>query len=230
MADLARPTITLSYAQTLDGRLATVEGVSQWIGGGESVAYAHALRAQHDAILVGVGTVCADNPRLTVRHVAGRNPLRVVVDSTLRIPLSAAMFSEPGETLIATTGRANLIRLEALLNRGATVLEMPTTEDGRVDLHALLTALAGRWINSVMVEGGATIITALLRAQLADRMAVCIAPRIMGTGLAAVGDLGTRVLANMPTLRDVAIHQYGVDLIVDGRVVYPQRELGGTRV
>ena len=219
---MERPSVTLCYTQTLDGRLATAAGLSQWIGGGESLRFAHALRAQHDAILAGVGTVCADNPRLTVRHVAGRDPLRVVVDSALRTPLTAAVLAggAAAGTLLAVTERAAPDRRAAAQALGATVLALPSSADGRVDLAALLAALWRRGVGALMVEGGAAIITSLLRGRLVDRMAVCVAPRVMGAGIEAVGDLGIRRLAEMPALVDVQLHQFGADVVFDGRVAY----------
>lgn len=221
-----RPTVTLCYTQTLDGRLATATGASQWIGAGESVRYAHALRAEHDAIMVGVGTVLKDNPRLTVRHVSGRDPLRVVVDSMLRTPLSAAVLANGAAsgTLLATTERAEAERVDAALELGAAVLRLPSDGGGRVNLAALLCALGERGVGSVMVEGGAALVTALLRSRLADRAAVCVAPWLMGAGIEAVGDLGVRELSRMIGLADVTLHRYGPDVIFDGRIVYPGRE------
>src|SRR5215203_2562458 len=143
---IPRPVVSLSYAQTLDGRLATSTGSSQWISAPESLRFSHELRAKHDAIMVGVGTVCKDDPRLTVRLVAGQNPLRVVVDSTLRTPLTAAVLTEgaaPG-TLLAVTDRAPAAKREEVRALGATVLCLPTSAEGRVDLLALLAALHQR--------------------------------------------------------------------------------------
>ena len=222
-ANPARPAVTVSYAQTLDGRLATRTGSSQWISGPESLRFAHQLRAGHDAILVGAGTVCRDNPRLTVRLAPGRDPLRVVVDSTLRIPLDAAVLAggAASGTLLAVTERAAAERRAAARALGATVLPLPSA-DGRVDLHALLAALAARGIGSVMVEGGATLITALLRERLVDRLAVCIAPKVLGAGIEAIGDLGIAELDRALLLRDVSVTPYGADLVLDGRVTYPE--------
>jgi diaminohydroxyphosphoribosylaminopyrimidine deaminase / 5-amino-6-(5-phosphoribosylamino)uracil reductase len=220
---VSRPTVTLSYAQTLDGRLATSTGSSQWISSPESLRFSHELRAEHDAIMVGVGTACKDDPRLTVRLVVGRNPLRVVVDSTLRTPLTAAVLKEgaaPG-TVLAVTDRAPAAKRDEVRALGATVLCLPTNAEGRVDLVALLAALYQRGVGSVLVEGGAGMITALLQARLVDRLVVCLAPKILGAGIEAVGDLGIRELARALILTDTSVTHYGVDLVLDSRVGYP---------
>jgi diaminohydroxyphosphoribosylaminopyrimidine deaminase / 5-amino-6-(5-phosphoribosylamino)uracil reductase len=213
------PLVTLGYAQTLDGRLATSTGSSKWISAPESLRFCHELRAKHDAIMVGAGTVCKDDPRLTVRLVAGQNPLRVVVDSTLRAPLAAAVLTEeaaPG-TVLAVTDRAPAAKREKVRALGATVLCLPADGGGRVDLVALLAALHERGIGSVLVEGGAGLITALLR----DRLAVCVAPKILGAGIEAVGDLGIRELTRSLIVTDTLVTPYGVDMILEGRVEYP---------
>ncbi len=219
----ARPFVTITYAQTLDGRLATRSGSSQWIGGPESLRFAHAQRAAHQAIMVGVGTVLADDPRLTVRLVPGSDPLRVIVDSQLRTPPGAAVLRDGAArgTLIACAAGADPARREALAALGAELLPLPPGPDGGLDLAALLAILAERGLASLMVEGGARLITGLLRARLADRLAVCVAPKILGEGLSAVGDLGLERLADAYTLRDVSVTPYGVDWVIDGRLVYP---------
>ena len=218
-----RPAVTVSYAQTLDGRLATVNGSSQWISSPESLRFAHALRAKHDAIMVGAGTACKDDPRLTVRLVPGKDPLRVVVDSTLRTPLSAAVLANGAAagTFLAVTERAPADRCAEACSLGATVLRLPTNNEGRVDLHALLSELHARGVDSVLVEGGAALITSLLCNRLVDRVAVCIAPKILGSGIEAVGDLGICDLADSLTLADTSVIPYGVDIILDSRVEYP---------
>jgi len=134
--------ITVHYAQSLDGRLATRSGDSQWIGGPESLKLAHQLRAEHAAVLVGVGTVLADNPRLTVRLVEGPSPCRVVVDSTLRLPLDAHLLNDgAAPTVVATTERALPDRIAAIEASGARVLLVPADPFGRVNLTALLEQL-----------------------------------------------------------------------------------------
>ena len=220
---VSRPVVTLSYAQTLDGRLATSTGTSQWISSPRSLRFSHELRAEHEAIMVGAGTVCMDDPRLTVRLATGPNPQRVVVDSTLRTPLTAAVLADgaaPG-TVFAVTDRAPTARLDRVRALGATVLCLPTNARGRVDLISLLTELHQRGVGSVLVEGGARMITALLRAGLVDRLAVCVAPKILGAGIEAVGDLGVRELARTLIVTDTSVTPYGQDLVLEGRVEYP---------
>ena len=224
-ATATRPTVTVSYAQTLDGRLATSTGSSRWISGPESLRFTHELRAGHDAIMVGVGTVCQDNPRLTVRLAPGRDPLRVIVDSTLRTPLDAAVLAAgaaPG-TVLAVTDQAAAARRAAIAALGATVLILPADAAGRVDLGALLAALGARAASVPSWSRAAPrLITACLRARLADRLAVTIAPKILGRGVEAVGDLGIADLGRALTLADVRLTPYGADWVLDGRVVYPE--------
>jgi 5-amino-6-(5-phosphoribosylamino)uracil reductase/diaminohydroxyphosphoribosylaminopyrimidine deaminase/5-amino-6-(5-phosphoribosylamino)uracil reductase len=225
----ARSLVTVAYAQTLDGRLATRTGSSQWISSPESLRLAHELRAGHDAILVGVGTILRDNPRLTVRLANGRDPLRIVVDSALRTPLDGAVLADgaaPG-TLLAATPSAAAERVAALEALGATVLRVPPDASGRVELAALMAALADRGVRSVLVEGGARIITSVLRARLVDRLVVTVAPLVLGAGIAAVGDLGIADLARALRLQDVQVRAYGPDMVFDGRVMYPEEADGG---
>ena len=226
-----RPTVTVSYAQTLDGRLATASGDSQWISCPDSLRFAHELRASHDAVIVGAGTTFKDDPRLTVRHVPGENPLRIIADSTLRTSLTAAVFAGGAakRTVLAVTDRAPEGRCEEVQALGASVLRLPKNTEGRVDLTALLWALGGMGVASAVVEGGAELITGFLRARLVDRLAVCIAPKVLGRGIEAVGDLGVRELSESLSLTDTSVIPYGVDLILDSRVEYPNGSSGNQR-
>src|SRR3989440_4496813 len=150
-----RPLVTVHYAQTLDGRIASRTGDSQWVSGEGSLRLAHELRAAHDAVLVGIGTVLADDPKLTVRLVPGRCPVRVVVDSRLRIPLDAKVFeTSAARTIVATTPVASEQRAEAIRARGAKVLRVKADADGHVDLGDLLARLRADGIRTVLIEGG----------------------------------------------------------------------------
>ena len=205
---------------SLDGRIATQTGDSQWISGSESLTLAHRLRCEHQAILVGIQTVLADNPRLTVRHVDGHDPLRVIVDSRLQIQDGVNVLANgaAANTLIATTAAAAPPRVAELRGLGADVLLLPAEDGtGRVDLEALLAELGRRSLESVLVEGGAGIITSLLAAHLVDRLVVAIAPKIIGQGIEAIGDLGIRRLGDALTFTSVETYHLGPDIIVDGR-------------
>ncbi len=217
------PLVTVKYAQTLDGRIATADGASRWISSAESLKLAHRLRARHDAILVGVGTVLADDPELTVRLVKGRNPLRVVLDSKLRTPLEATVLThqEAARTLLATTPAAEEEKLAALREMGIEVAMVPASTPGNVDLPALLKLLGQRDITSVLVEGGSAVITSFLRAGLADRIIAIIAPKIMGRGTDAVGELNIQEVAQAIPLTFEKVYRSGDDVVVEGRIKPP---------
>ena len=209
---MPRPFVTLSYAQSLDGSLAAVPGQPLALSGPESMTYTHQLRAAHDAILVGIGTVLADDPRLTVRLAPGPQPQPVVLDSRLRFPLDASLLRHPRPPWIAATGRADPARQAALEAAGAQVVRLPTDDAGRVHLPALLDTLRDAGIKTLMVEGGSAVITSFLSARLADRLALTLAPRMLG-GLRAVAapcDL---------RLQNVTYRTLGIDLIVEADVV-----------
>lgn len=219
-----RPNVTLHYAQTLDGRIATRTGHARWISCDATLRLAHELRAQHDAVLVGIGTVLADDPRLTVRLVPGASPTRVILDSTLRVPLTAHILTgNDAPTLLATTRAAGAARRALIEDTGAEVAIVESDGDS-VSLTALLTILRDRGVGSVLVEGGAAVITSFLRQGLVDRLVVCVAPKIAGAGIEAVGDLGIRQMGDALRLRDPHIEQVGDDLIFDGTVASPVRD------
>jgi diaminohydroxyphosphoribosylaminopyrimidine deaminase / 5-amino-6-(5-phosphoribosylamino)uracil reductase len=222
-----RPRVTVHYAQTLDGRIATRSGHAQSISCDASFRLQHRLRATHDAVLVGVGTALADDPRLTVRLVEGRSPLRVVVDSTLRIPLGSKLLTDgAAPTLIATTARARPETVAAVTALGAEVVTLPCDVCGRVDLKALFDHLAGRGVESLMIEGGGDVITSVLRERLVDRLVVAIAPKLIGRGVDAVHDLDIRRMGDALTFADARFEPLGQDVIFEGTVVYRAAEPG----
>jgi diaminohydroxyphosphoribosylaminopyrimidine deaminase/5-amino-6-(5-phosphoribosylamino)uracil reductase len=217
------PFVTLKFAQTLDGRIATTTGSSQWISSEPSLKVAHKLRSIHDAILVGIGTVLADNPRLTVRLVRGRSPTRVIVDSKLRTPLDSKVLQEQNlaPTIIATTPRPNEEKKVLLEKKGIEIVEVSKDEKGQVDLNDLLLKLGKRGITSVLVEGGSGIITSLLLKRLADKIVVAIAPKILGKGIEAVGALGILEIQKSLNLSFVKAYKRGSDLIIKGNLSKP---------
>jgi riboflavin-specific deaminase-like protein len=217
---MALPLVTLKFAQSLDGRIATATGDSQWISSERSLRFAHELRRDHDAILVGIGTVLADDPELTVRLVTGRDPLRVILDSRLRIPLTARVFANAATShpLIATTETADMIKAREIENLGAEVVRFAGPPDQGVNIKGLLEELGTRGIGSVLVEGGRGVITSMLAARVVDRLVVVIAPKIIGKGTESIGDLGITSLNEAITFSSVRTSKLGPDIVYDGRL------------
>ncbi|MFC1965125.1 bifunctional diaminohydroxyphosphoribosylaminopyrimidine deaminase/5-amino-6-(5-phosphoribosylamino)uracil reductase RibD [Chloroflexota bacterium] len=214
------PLVTVKFAQTLDGRIATATGDSQWISSAESQRLAHKLRATNDAIMVGIGTILADDPQLTVRLVKGRNPSRIILDSRSRIPLDSKIVRSQGAapTIIATTSRADKEKLSRLREMGIEVLVTREDEAGEIDLCHLFRTLGQRGISSVLVEGGAGVITSLLRRNLADKLVIIIAPKIMGKGTEAVGELNITDVNQALKLTFRKTYRMGEDLIIEARL------------
>jgi len=210
---LQRPAVTLSYAQSLDGCITQRRGQPMALSGEQSWVFTHRLRAAHDAILVGIGTVLADDPRLNVRLVEGQNPRPIVLDSRLRMPLEARLLSDPQRALwIATIAGAGSQKRAALQTAGAKLLDISPGPDGRVELVELLSCLAALNIRSLMVEGGADVITSFLSQKLVDRIALTIAPVFTG-GLHAVEHLPKGMT---PRLQGVQYQRSGEDVLVLG--------------
>ncbi|MBP6017025.1 MAG: GTP cyclohydrolase II [Candidatus Promineofilum sp.] len=212
-----RPFVTLSYAQSLDGSIAARRGEQTIISGPEAGRLTHRLRAHHDAILVGIGTVIADDPQLTVRLVRGPDPQPIVVDTRLRFPTWAKLLRGERRPWIATTEAADPARQAALEAAGARVVRLPSGPNGLVSLPALLDFLHGRHIRSLMVEGGATVISNFLAAHLADRLVLTIAPMMLG-GLNAVADLGRLNGQAMPRLARPHYQALGKDVVMFGEL------------
>lgn len=212
------PYVTLKFAQTLDGRIATASGDSCWISSSSSLRFAHRLRAIHDAILVGAGTVRMDNPKLTCRLVKGRDPLRIVLDSRLALPLDREIFSDGGKTIAVCTSLAPSEKKKLLEGRGVDILESESDPRGHVSLSKLLENLGKRGISSVLVEGGAAIATAFLRENLVDQLLVVVAPKIIGTGTNAISGLGIEKMADARNFSFHKVSRRGDDLLLDIRL------------
>ena len=228
-----RPFVTAKFAMSLDGKIATRTGSSQWITGEEARAYAHRLRAASDAVMVGINTVLADDPRLTARDGSGtaldRQPLRVVVDSRGRMPAAARMLGEPGATLVVTASAETRVTLTPALSHqgrgsgtppppcGVETAVLPGV-DGMVDLEGLMSHLGEREVASVVVEGGGTLLGSLFDGGLVDKVCAFVAPVIVGGAGAPspVAGEGVEVIGDALRLRDVEVLRLGEDVAVVG--------------
>ncbi len=222
------PWVTLKWAQSLDGRIATRQGDSRWISSEQSRRMAHALRSEHDAVLVGASTVRTDDPSLTVRHIKGRNPLRVILASELNIPLDARVLDKsPGEKpcWVACSEPLDQQRAAALEKRGVRLLVCPRGSQGGVELSYLLKEMAREGISSVLVEGGARTITSFLRAGLVQRVVCFVAPMLLGEGIGVVGDLGLKKVSQAIPLLGWKLRRLGRDLVVDVTVPLGKTQL-----
>jgi riboflavin-specific deaminase-like protein len=167
--------------------------------------------------MVGIGTVLADDPLLTVRLVKGRNPLRICLDSHLRIPLNSQVLSDDGKTLIAIIDAHDIKKVEAIQRQGKEVLMVQEGANGRVELRSLMKVLAERGISSILVEGGTEVITALLKEGLANRMVVITAPLILGKGVEGIGDLGIIDVGRAIRPSSRKVKRIGEDIVFDLR-------------
>lgn len=224
-----RPFVRLKMAMSLDGRTAMRSGESQWITGPQARREVQRLRARASAILTGVESIIFDNARLTVRAeqlalpdgetIAARQPLRVVVDSRLRLPLAAACLREPGRTLVATLAEHDPERRERLEEAGAEVVTMPAGADGRVELDTLLQHLAEtEQANEVLLETGATLAGAMLEANLIDEMQLFVAPTLLGGEARPLFALpGLSLMAQQKGLEILDIRAVGQDWRITAR-------------
>ncbi len=213
----SRPFVTLAYAQSLDGSIAGEGNRPLSLSSPGSLQLTHELRASHDAILVGIGTVLADNPRLNVRLANGDDPRPIVVDSRLRTPREAHLLENGRGVWLATTDAAPSSIEAELQSRGALVLRMPALENGWVDLESLLERVSRRGVRHLLVEGGARILTSFLVSGLVDYLVLTISPRFVG----GVRPLESRELAAFPNLVSWRSERVGEDLVVAGGLVSP---------
>ena len=215
---LARPFVALKLATSLDGRIATASGESRWITGPPARAFAHALRAGFDAVMVGTGTIIADNPQLTCRlpGLARRSPVRVILDRRLRVPATARVFEDARHTptWVVTLRSAQAARRSSLLAAGASLIEVGSDAEGRIDLAATLAALGKRGLTRLLVEGGARLAAALLRGGLVDRLLWLHAPLLIGgDGVPAIDDLALTALAAAPMFERISTEMIGEDVL-----------------
>lgn len=212
------PFVTLKAALTLDGRIATASGDSRWISSEPSRRLVHRLRAKSDAVLVGIGTVKKDNPLLTVRMVRGRDPLRVVVDPDLEMPPDSRMLSEgTGTVVIGAAHDADKKRAEALAVRGAHIVYVGRSQDGRLDLEGLLAELGRRNVMRLLVEGGANIFTYFITRAIFDKIMLFYAPKILtgADGLGLTVGRGPARIAEAVAVSSMSVRRIGNDFMVE---------------
>ncbi|KAB2954465.1 bifunctional diaminohydroxyphosphoribosylaminopyrimidine deaminase/5-amino-6-(5-phosphoribosylamino)uracil reductase RibD [Heliorestis acidaminivorans] len=222
-----RPHVLAKWAMTVDGKIATLSGDSRWISCPTSRQLVHQWRQDKDAILVGIGTVLADDPQLTTRladfdptfdQSEQRHPLRVILDSKGRTPLTAKVLKAEGKTLIAVTEQAPLEKVKALEAIGATVWLCPQNEKGRIDLPSLMARLGQAGITSLLVEGGSSVHGAFLEDKLVDQIAVFIAPKLVGgaTAPSPVGGGGVELMSQAWLVKRWRGQPSGEDYLLEG--------------
>jgi diaminohydroxyphosphoribosylaminopyrimidine deaminase/5-amino-6-(5-phosphoribosylamino)uracil reductase len=212
-----RPAVTVKIAASVDGRVAAADGSSRWVPGPTARRDAHRLRARADAVMVGVGTVLTDDPALTcrLRGFRGRQPLRVVLDSSARTPVRAIVLDGSAPSLVATTAKAPDEAVEALRAAGAEVARFPA-RDGRVDLAAVLAELGRRELTELLVEGGPTVVGELVDRRLVDRYVFYVAPKLLGqVGLSAVAGVIAPNIADARELTFTSVQRVGADVKIE---------------
>jgi len=209
---MVRPYVVLNAAMTLDGKIATVAG-DRRISCDADLDRTHKLRAGVDAVMIGVGTVLADDPSLTVRRTRGKNPIKIVIDSEAKTPLSARVLRGPAKTIVATTTRAPKKKIEKLRSGGTKLI---TCGSKKVDLKELLKKLGARGVRKLLLEGGSTLNWGMLEQELVDEVRVAISPRIVGGEAARtlVGGAGFRRVPHGIKLKLQSARRVGTDLLL----------------
>jgi diaminohydroxyphosphoribosylaminopyrimidine deaminase/5-amino-6-(5-phosphoribosylamino)uracil reductase len=220
------PFVILKIAQTLDGKIATKLGDSKWITQEDSRRFVHSLRSWVDAVLVGANTVRKDDPELTIHQTGGKNPIRIILDSTGKISNRAKVVKEnkDGKTIIATTrgwGRGlTPAPSSGAPSSGIQIWKVKKRKDGKVDVGQLLKKAGENQISSLLVEGGSKVFTSFLKEKLVDKIYYFLSPKILGKGLDSFGDLGIKEISDSITLRDCEIKKFKSDLLIIGYPIW----------
>ena len=212
------PLVVLKLAQTLDGRIATRSGDSRWITGVEARTFVHRWRSWVDGVMVGAGTIAADDPQLNVRHVKGADPRPMIVDGGLQVSPEARVFQQPGAILI--TADSSPSALAPFTARGVEIWTFQAPA-GRIDLRQPLAAAGQQGMTSIMIEGGSELAAAALRDRVVDQVMFFVAPRLLGQGVASIGDLDIARVEDAINLEDLRTRRLGRDLLYTAEVRYP---------
>ncbi|MGA2622655.1 MAG: bifunctional diaminohydroxyphosphoribosylaminopyrimidine deaminase/5-amino-6-(5-phosphoribosylamino)uracil reductase RibD [Bacteroidota bacterium] len=215
------PFVTLKVAQTLDGKIADERGTSKWITNRMSRALVHQMRSRYDAVLVGARTVIVDNPQLTVRKVKGRNPVRIILSKSLEVSPEAKVFSGNGERILFTDPRTagqHAARRRQLVKRGTEIIDIPADRNGKFPIPRILESLGRRGISSLLVEGGASTYSAFLHQRCVDKILFFVAPKVLGNGLDAFGEIASGVLGKEVKFTNVSSWNLDGDILIEAYV------------
>ncbi len=211
-----RPFVVVKAAMSLDGKIATKTGDSKYITGKEARRFVHQLRSELDAVMVGSKTVLKDNPQLTVRLSKGRNPVKVILDSSFKTPVNAKVVkNEPEKLIIATSKKASKSKIKKFRQKGVKVV-ITNTKKGKIDLEILMKELASLEICSIMIEGGAELNSEAIKSGIVDKVLFFISPGLIGAGLEAIGDLGITKVDKKIRLKRLDYKKIGKDILIEG--------------
>ncbi len=215
------PFVALKIAQTLDGKISLKNGESKWITSEKSREYVHKLRMEYDAVLTGIGTILKDDSQLNVRlKKVYKQPFRIILDSRLKIPLSARVLEEPNKVIVLTTNLTDREKLEQIRSKGVEVV-ITNEKDGKIDLKSALKALGEKNITSVMVEAGPTLLTSFLKESLFDKIYLFVASKVFGADSKSIfSELGLEDISKSPQFRIESVKKIGEDLLLE---LYPRR-------
>ena len=210
-----RPFVLLKVAMSVDGKIATSTGDSKYITSKEARTHVHQLRSEVDAVMVGLNTVLRDNPELTPRLVKGKDPMKIVVDSKLKIPKSSNLMKNPAKLIIATTNKASKNDIKKLQQKGINVI-ITQSSKGLVDLEDLMKQLGKHEITSVMIEGGSQLNSSAIKSGIVDKVLIFTAPKIIGNGIGAIGSLGIKKIEKAINLKNPVVKKIGKDVLIEG--------------
>ena len=210
-----RPFVIIKVAMSADGRIATKTGDSKYITSREARAYVHQLRTEVDAVMVGLNTVLRDNPELTPRLVKGKDPMKIVVDSSLKIPKNCNLMKNPSKLIIAVTNKAPKSSIKKMQQKGVTVISAKSKK-GMVDLQDLMKQLGKHEIVSVMIEGGSELNSSAIKDRVVDKILIFTAPKLIGNGHGAIGNLGINKIDKAINLKNPVAKKIGNDILIEG--------------
>ncbi len=213
------PFVILKVAMSLDGKIATSTGDSKYITSKEAREYVHKLRTEVDAVMIGVNTAIRDDPKLTPRLFKGKDPIKIVVDSKLSIPINCNLIKNPSKLIIATTDNAlkqNQNKICKLKEKGVDIIITAKSKEGLVDLKDLMKQLGKQEITSIMIEGGSQLNSSAIKQGLVNKVLIFTAPKLIGKGISAIGNLGIKKIGSAINLKNTITRKIGRDLLIEG--------------